>query len=132
LGIQVPELKKGSNAELQEALIRSLPQLVPHVTCFATIGMIWLNHHAMFQGVERVKQTTLTPNLFLLLIIASIPYPPLYWAGTGTLPANAFLYGVLLTLLGITYCGLWVHRIRREPISSARDQAKRATRSGGA
>jgi uncharacterized membrane protein len=58
LGIHVPELKTGSNAELREALIRSLPQLVPYVTSFATIGIIWLNHHAMFQGVERVEHTT--------------------------------------------------------------------------
>src|ERR1700730_5045974 len=75
LGVQVTELKTGGNAELREALLRSLPQLVPYVTSFATIGIIWLNHHAMFAGVERVEHTTLTLNLLLLLLVAVIPYP---------------------------------------------------------
>jgi hypothetical protein len=55
LGIQIPDLKTGSNQELRGALIRALPQLVPYVTSFATIGIIWLNHHAMFHGLERVE-----------------------------------------------------------------------------
>ena len=75
LGIQVPDLKTGSDQEVREGLIRSLPQLVPYVTSFATIGIIWLNHHAMFHGVERVEHTTLTLNLLLLLVVAFIPYP---------------------------------------------------------
>jgi len=65
LGVQPPELKTGSNEELRADLIRIMPQLVPYVTSFATIGIIWLNHHAMFNGVERVEHTTLTLNLLL-------------------------------------------------------------------
>jgi uncharacterized membrane protein len=32
--------------------MRARPQLVPYVTSFATIGIIWLNRHAMFHGLE--------------------------------------------------------------------------------
>jgi uncharacterized membrane protein len=123
LGVQVPELKTGGNAELREALLRSLPQLVPYVTSFATIGIIWLNHHAMFAGVERVEHTTLTLNLLLLLVVAFIPYPTAVLSRYGALPASAFLYGAVLTLLGITYSVLWLHIVRRELTSPARDQA---------
>jgi uncharacterized membrane protein len=123
LGVQVPALKAGGNAELREALIRSLPQLVPYVTSFATIGIIWLNHHAMFQGVERVEHTTLTLNLLLLLVVAFIPYPTAVLSRYGALPASAFLYGAVLTLLGITYSALWLHIVRRKLSTSARDQA---------
>src|SRR5580704_11131498 len=107
LGIQIPDLKTGSNQELREALIRALPQLVPYVTSFATIGIIWLNHHAMFQGVERVEHTTLTLNLLLLLVVAFIPYPTAVLSRYGALPTSAFLYGAGLTLLSVTYscCG---------------------------
>jgi uncharacterized membrane protein len=123
LGIQIPDLKTGSNRELREALIRALPQLVPYVTSFATIGIIWLNHHAMFHGVERVEHTTLTLNLILLLVVAFIPYPTAVLSRYGALPASAFLYGAVLSLLGITYSLLWWHIVRRRLNPSVSDKA---------
>ena len=86
-GVQTPELKTGSNEELRADLIRAMPQLVPYVTSFATIGIIWLNHHAMFHGVERVEHTTLTLNLLLLLVVAFIPYPTAVLSRYGDLAA---------------------------------------------
>lgn len=65
LGIQVPSLKTVSEAELRTGLAQCLSQLVPYVTSFATIGIIWLNHHAMFHSVERVEHTTLSESLTL-------------------------------------------------------------------
>jgi uncharacterized membrane protein len=123
LGIQIPDLKTGSNQELREALIRALPQLVPYVTSFATIGIIWLNHHAMFHGVERVEHTTLTLNLILLLVVAFIPYPTAVLSRYGALPTSAFLYGAVLSLLGITYSLLWWHIVRRRLNPSVSDKA---------
>lgn len=123
LGIQIPDLKTGSDQELRETLIRSLPQLVPYITSFATIGIIWLNHHAMFHGVERVEHTTLTLNLALLLVVAFIPYPTAVLSRCGALPTSAFLYGAALTLLGATYSLLWRHIVRRGLSSSVSDKA---------
>jgi uncharacterized membrane protein len=123
LGVRIPELKTGSNEELRADLIRAMPQLVPYVTSFATIGIIWLNHHAMFHGVERVEHTTLTLNLLLLLVVAFIPFPTAVLSRYGALPASAFLYGAVLTLLGITYSVLWLHIVRRKLISSVMDKA---------
>ena len=76
LGIQIPDLKTGGNQELREALIRSVPQLVPYITSFATIGIIWLNHHAMFHGLERVEHTTLTLIYYSCWSSLSFPIPP--------------------------------------------------------
>ena len=98
LGVQVPILKTGSGAELRAALLQCLSQLVPYVTSFATIGIIWLNHHAMFNSVERVEHTTLSLNVFLLLVVTFIPYPTSVLSRYGALPSSAFLYGCTLTL----------------------------------
>jgi uncharacterized membrane protein len=122
LGIQIPDLKTGSDRELRGALIRALPQLVPYVTSFATIGIIWLNHHAMFHGLERVEHTTLTLNLLLLLVVAFIPYPTAVLSRYGALPTSAFLYGAVLTILGITYSLLWWHIVRTGLTSSISDK----------
>src|SRR5215469_9509381 len=52
LGIQVPDLKSVDDRQLRERLLQAMQQLLPYVTSFATIGIIWLNHHAMFDEVE--------------------------------------------------------------------------------
>jgi TMEM175 potassium channel family protein len=112
LGVQVPTLRTINDAELRFALLQALSQLVPYVTSFATIGIIWLNHHAMFQPVERVEHTTLTLNLLLLLVVTFIPYPTAVLSRYGALPSSAFLYGCTLTALGIAYSLLWRHIVR--------------------
>ena len=113
LGVQVPNIKSGSDSELRTALIHSVSQLLPYITSFATIGIIWLNHHSMFHSVQRVEHATLTLNLLLLLVVAFIPYPTAVLSRYGALPSSAFLYGCVLSLLGITYSLLWLHIMRR-------------------
>ena len=123
LGVQIPELKKASEPELRQALIGALPQLVPYITSFVTIGTIWLNHHAMFHLVKRVEHITLTLNLFLLLIVAFIPFPTAVLSKYGPLPSSAFLYGCVLTLLGFAYSLLWLHIVKSRLSGETTEQA---------
>jgi uncharacterized membrane protein len=103
LGIPIPNLARVDDQQLRSGLIRALHQLVPYITSFATIGIIWLNHHAMFHAVERVDHPTLILNLMLLLVVSFIPFPTAVLGRYGALPSSAFLYGCILTALGITY-----------------------------
>jgi len=114
LGFQVPDLKTADDTALFRALLAQLPQLLPYVTSFATIGIIWLNHHAMFHEVEHVERGTLILNLLLLLVVAFIPYPTAVLGRYGPLRSSAVLYGIVLTLLGIAYTLLWQHIVRRK------------------
>ena len=82
LGFQVPSLDSVSDPLLRKALFAQLPQLIPYITSFATIGIIWLNHHTMFHEVEHVERGTLILNLLLLLVVSFIPYPTAVLAGT--------------------------------------------------
>jgi uncharacterized membrane protein len=103
LGVQVPEVKPGDDAALRTALLHSLSQLLPYVTSFATIGIIWLNHHSMFHSVQRVDHATVTLNLLLLLVVAFTPYPTAVLSRYGAMASSAFLYGSVLTVLGVSY-----------------------------
>lgn len=127
LGVQVPALRTANDAELRIALLKELSQLVPYVTSFATIGIIWLNHHAMFHSVERVEHTTLTLNLLLLLVVTFIPYPTAVLSRYGAMPSSAFLYGSTLTAIGVAYSLLWLH-ITRRGLSSIRRDTEHARR----
>jgi uncharacterized membrane protein len=103
LGIQIPNLARIEDQQLRSGLINALHQLIPYITSFATIGIIWLNHHAMFHAVERVDHPTLVLNLLLLFVVSFIPFPTAALGRYGPLPSSAFLYGCVLTVLGITY-----------------------------
>lgn len=75
LSMPIPDIKSADDRLLTTTLLRAVPQLIPDVTSFATIGIIWLNHHSMFNEVKKVQHTTLTLNLLLLLVVAFIPCP---------------------------------------------------------
>ena len=125
LGVQVPNLGTANDAELRVALLQALSQLMPYVTSFATIGIIWLNHHAMFDSVQRVEHTTLMLNLLLLLVVTFIPYPTAVLSRYGALPSSAFLYGCVLTALSFAYSLLWIH-ISSNGLSPVRMESKQA------
>ena len=125
LGVQVPSLKTVTDAELRAALLQALSQLVPYVTSFATIGIMWLNHHAMFDSVERVDHRTLMLNLLLLLVVTFIPYPTAVLSRYGTFASSTFLYGCTLTALSLAYSLLWRH-ISAKGLSSVSMDRKQA------
>ena len=128
LGFQVPDLKAADDQALFRALLAQLPQLIPYSTSFATIGIIWLNHHAMFHEVDHVERGTLILSLVLLLVVAFIPYPTAVLGRYGPLRSSTVLYGMTLTLLGGTYTLLWRHVVRRRLSSVCNEpKALRAT-----
>src|ERR1700693_3504327 len=116
LGIPIPDIKSADDQLLTPALLGALPHLVPYVTSFATIGIIWLNHHSMVHEVEKVKHTTLTLNLLLLLVVAFIPYPTGVIGRYGALRSAVVLYGATFTAAGLAFTALWLH-IRRTRLS---------------
>jgi uncharacterized membrane protein len=124
LGFQVPNLNINSDPPLLKALFAQLPQLIPYITSFATIGIIWLNHHTMFHEVDHVEHGTLMLNLLLLLVVSFIPYPTAVLGRYGPLRSSAVLYGAVLTLLGLVYTILWRHIANRCLNKSSRDAAR--------
>jgi uncharacterized membrane protein len=123
LSITVPSIKLADDQLLASARLLAIPQLVPYVTSFATIGIIWLNHHSMFHEVEKVKRATLTLNL-LLLVVAFIPYPTSVVGSNGALRSAVVHYGATFTAAGLAFSALWFdiwrNRLSREREDHAR------------
>jgi uncharacterized membrane protein len=124
LSIPIPDIKPADDRLLSAALLGAIPQLVPYVTSFATIGIIWLNHHSMFHEVEKVEHTTLTLNLLLLLVVAFIPYPTGVIGRYGALRSAVVLYGTTFTAGGLAFSGLWFD-VRRNRLSREREDEAR-------
>src|ERR1700735_2990868 len=68
LGIDVPEGKP--HHSLGHALLGNWPQYAAYVVSFLTIGIIWINHHAMISRLRAADHPILILNLLLLMSIA--------------------------------------------------------------
>ena len=59
-------------------LVRQLgdhwPSFVAYLISFFTIGVIWVNHHALMRNVAAVDRTLLFLNLVLLMFVVLIPF----------------------------------------------------------
>jgi uncharacterized membrane protein len=72
LDIRVPPPVPG--ASLAHELGQNWPNYAAYVTSFVTIGIIWINHHAMFSRLREANHPILILNILLLLTIAILPF----------------------------------------------------------
>jgi uncharacterized membrane protein len=89
------------------------PSLAAYVVSFGVIGVMWLNHHAVFSNIEGVDRGVFYLNLLLLMTIAFIPYP------TGVLGqalgkeqgerTAAVFYSAAMAINAVCWSGLWLY-----------------------
>jgi len=70
LGIGVPK----DSTHLASDLGHHWPEYAAYVISFLTIGIIWINHHAMISRLREADHTILILNLLLLMTIAVLPF----------------------------------------------------------
>ncbi len=76
LNLHVPSTttSTGHPASLGDELLKMWPQYAAYVTSFMTIGIIWINHHAMISRLREVDHAILILNLLLLMSISVLPF----------------------------------------------------------
>lgn len=72
LDLRVPP--PGGAHSLAHNLGAQWPSYAAYVISFVTIGIIWINHHAMLRRLVSVDHTVLILNLVLLLTIVVLPF----------------------------------------------------------
>jgi TMEM175 potassium channel family protein len=75
LNLKVPHLEGASSAHLASALLKQWPSYFAFGLSFATILIMWLNHHAQLQMVERIDARLMFSNGLLLLMVVAVPFP---------------------------------------------------------
>ncbi len=78
LNIQPPPINDVDffkDGKLRDYVLQQWPILLAFVTSFATIGVMWTNHHKVFSRVKYIDNNLLLLNLLLLIVIVFIPYP---------------------------------------------------------
>jgi uncharacterized membrane protein len=72
LDITVPKLGPGET--LLHALLHDWPHYAAYLVSFLTIGIIWINHHAMISRLRQADHSILILNLLLLMSIVLLPF----------------------------------------------------------
>jgi uncharacterized membrane protein len=72
LDLHVPD--PAGPGTLAHGLAEQWPNYAAYVVSFLTIGIIWINHHAMLRRLVGVDHAILLLNLLLLLTIVVLPF----------------------------------------------------------
>ncbi|MBI1795449.1 MAG: DUF1211 domain-containing protein [Candidatus Eisenbacteria bacterium] len=104
------KVPRDAAARLGRALLADWPSYLGFLTSFATIGIMWINHHRIFGLVQRVDHMLLILNGLLLLGVTFTPYPTAvlasYLGHPGEKVAAAFYSGTFVCI-AIAFNLLW-------------------------
>jgi uncharacterized membrane protein len=111
LDLHVPE--PDSRRSLAHALGQMWPNFAAYAISFITIGIIWINHHAMIARLREPDHAILALNLLLLMSIAVLPFATSLFAtylreGRGEHLAAAVYAGAYL-VMGALFAALNRH-----------------------
>ena len=127
LELDVPHPANGS---LAHALAEQWPAYAAYVVSFLTIGIIWINHHAVMANLVAVDRTVLLLNLALLGWVSLIPWPTQLTAeymrtGGADERTAALVYAGVMAAMGVTFGALWRYATngRRLVVDSLTDAA---------
>lgn len=123
--IKVPVVE--GNHSLAGALLDLWPSYVAYALGFATIGVMWVNHHFLIGLITRIDKPLIFTNLALLGVVAFIPFPTAVLAeyltegSSANLRVAAIFYGVVMCALSVMFTSIWSH-LRRTPDLSKDEQ----------
>jgi uncharacterized membrane protein len=111
LDLHVP-LSNALREPLAVALAHEWPAYAAYVTSFLIIGIIWVNHHAVFELVGRVDRSVLFLNLLLLMAVVAIPFATALLseyllAGNGNARIAALVYSAIMLVMSFGFALLY-------------------------
>jgi uncharacterized membrane protein len=104
---------------LVQQLGHQWPVFAAYGVSFFTIGIIWVNHHALFDLMTRVDRPLLFLNLLLLSFVVAIPFATTTLASylrvsNGSGKAAGVLYAGVMEGMSISFTLIFVHALRRD------------------
>ena len=115
---------------LGHQLVHEWPSFLAYFVSFVLIGLIWLNHHSLFDLVAVVDRRTLVYNLVLLLFVTTIPFTTATVAafareGGSSARIAVLLYGGSMEGMGITFTLILRHLIDADLLPRKLTRAER-------
>jgi uncharacterized membrane protein len=100
------------HGSLVEQLSDRWPSFVAYLISFFTIGVIWVNHHALLRNVAAVDRTLLFVNLVLLLFVVLIPFATRTMAeyvttGGEDAHVSMAMYAAVFEAMGLSFAAMF-------------------------
>ncbi|MVM35834.1 DUF1211 domain-containing protein [Spirosoma sp. HMF4905] len=134
--LKAPGLKAAtSNHTLALALFQQWPDYIAYFISFATIFIIWLNHHRMYNVIQRSDVRFMFYNGLLLLLVSIIPFTTSLLADYIDTPANQLSSGLYMLLFAGISWALFImwnyatdnYRLLKRPAADVRIQNVRSS-----
>lgn len=126
LDVHVPTVAQGP---LGTALRRQWPTYLAYLISFSFIGIMWVNHHRLFNHIRRSDNGLMFLNLLLLLGISVVPFPTALIAAHYYAPGRrlaAAVFNGTYVLIAIFFNILWRHIVRGGLLDSAAQESAAA------
>lgn len=112
-----------TNTQQSRALVEIWPQYLVYAATFATVGIMWFNHHALCDRARTITYRVIVANLVLLALIAFLPFTTEVLARLGLTSTAVVYYGLTLTAISFGYLGLQRAVMAAHPGSSRKFSA---------
>jgi len=106
----------GGEGRLGGELSHAWPAYLAYAVSFVTIGIMWINHHAVMAQIDRVDRRFLVATVGLLMCIAFVPFPTRLVAEhvrDSSAREAALAYGFTLTTTACFFNGVWFYAARK-------------------
>lgn len=113
LDLRVPA-RDALHGSLASALSNQWPAYAAYVTSFLIIGIIWVNHHTVFDLLDKVDRVTQFLNLILLMSVVAIPFTTALLseyltAGHADARVAALVYSAVMLFMSCGFAVLYVY-----------------------
>jgi uncharacterized membrane protein len=88
-------------------LREAVPVIFLYLLTFVQIGIYWVNHHYLIDGVEKVSHGILWANLLFLFCLSLFPFATDWIGVKGLSSFNTALYAAVSIFPGLGYMALW-------------------------
>jgi uncharacterized membrane protein len=106
--LAVPDLAPGfTDADLQQALLNQVPNVLAFLLTFWVVAAYWLTHHRHFRLIHRYDGRLLVLNLFFLMTVVFIPWPTSLLGHFGDRVIVWDIYACSMAAIGFAVTALW-------------------------
>jgi TMEM175 potassium channel family protein len=113
--------------DIGQELLGLWPFYLAYVLSFVSIGIIWVNHHALFGLIEYADRTLLYLNVALLVPVVFLPFPTellAKYVRTDQGRPAAILYGCTMVVMALIFNAIWHYAARHRRVLLANVDAR--------
>jgi len=109
------QIDKSGPGGLLDALLAAWPKYAAYAASFLTIGVMWMNHHGLFERIARMNRGLLFVNLLLLMAIVFLPFSTEQLGSNILVPRDsntaASLYALNAFMIAVCFSAVWIYAL---------------------